>query len=65
MYENNHLGEKISKKKIKKNKNLHPASQPKLLRSIKMRNICFWSPGVCNDQFGSVIQNIGPVREAR
>jgi hypothetical protein len=68
MYENNHLGEKISKKKGKKkgkkNKNLPPTSQPKLLRSIQMRSYCAYNPGVCDDTFQSVIQKVGPVANA-
>jgi hypothetical protein len=60
MYENNHLGKKISKKKGKKNKNLPPTSQPKLLRSIQMRSYCAYNPGVCDDQFASVIGITNP-----
>ena len=50
MYKNNHLG--------KKNKNLPPTSQPKLLRSTKMRSYCADSSGVCNDALGSIIQSV-------
>lgn len=50
MYKNNHLGKKIGKK----NKNLPPTSQSKLLRSIQMRNYCIG----CNDTFQSVIQSV-------